>query len=573
MAVHNGEIADMFEQLADLLEIEGANPFRIRAYRHAARTIRGHPQSMSELLGEGQDLAELPGIGADLAAKIGTIVATGRLPLLDQVQARTPAALSDLMKIEGLGAKRVRKLYRELRIRSVEDLRRAADSGKIRELQGFGKKTEHAILERIGQVSATSKRMQLITAEDFAVPLVTYLGQCAGVKAVTIAGSYRRRRDTVGDLDILVTATRESPVMTHFTSYDEVTDVISKGTTRATVRLHSGISVDLRVVPQVSFGAALIYFTGSKAHNIVLRKLAMKKGYKLNEYGLFKGDKRIAGKSEAAVYRAIGLPLIPPELRENRGEVEAARKHELPALIELADIRGDLHCHTKASDGRHTVRQMAEAAIERGYEYLSINDHSRHVTVAHGLDRKRLLRQIKAIDKLNETLGAIRILKSIELDILEDGSLDLPDSILRELDFTVCAVHYKLNLPREKQTERILRAMDNPYFNILAHPTGRLINQRQAYDVDLDRLMRASRQRGCILELNAHPDRLDLTDEACMMARDIGVKIAIATDAHTTAALDYMRFGIDQARRGWLEKNDVINTLPLKALRQVFKRQ
>ncbi len=320
------------------------------------------------------------------------------------------------------------------------------------------------------------------------------------------------------------------------------------------MRLRSGMQVDLRVVPQVSYGAALVYFTGSKAHNIAIRKLAVKKGWKMNEYGLFEGSKRIAGKSEQDLYRKIGLPFIPPELRENRGEIEAARKGRLPELITLADIRGDLHCHTNASDGRYTLEQMAEAAATRGYDYLSITDHSRHVTVANGLDKKRLLQQIKAIDKLNGKLDHLVILKSIELDILEDGSLDLPDSVLKELDFTVCSVHYKFNLSRQQQTERILRAMDNAFFNILAHPTGRLINEREPYEVDLEKIMQGALERGCFLELNANPDRLDLTDDACKLARDMGLKVSIATDAHRTADLDYMRFGIDQGRRGWLEK-------------------
>jgi DNA polymerase (family 10) len=338
------------------------------------------------------------------------------------------------------------------------------------------------------------------------------------------------------------------------------------------VRLRCGLSVDLRVVSDASYGAALIYFSGSKAHNIALRKLGIKSGYKVNEYGVFEGDRRIASKTEKAVYAKLGLPFIPPELRENRGELLAARNGQLPKLITLDDIRGDLHCHTDATDGYHFLKQMAEAAHERGYEYVSINDHSRHATIAHGLDKKSLLKQIKSIDKLNEKLRGIVVLKSIELDILEDGTLDLPNSVLKELDFTVCAAHSKFNLPRKKQTERILRAMENPYFNILAHPTGRLINRREPYPIDLEKIMRAARDHGCFLELNAHPDRLDLRDEACKTAKDLGLKLAISTDAHSTSSLNCMRFGIDQARRGWLEKSDVINTRPLEELRKLFKR-
>ncbi len=572
MPVHNTEIADLLDRLADLLEIEDANPFRVRAYRNAARTVRGHASSMSDLLEQGKDLSQLPGIGEDIAGKISTFVDTGSLPLLEEVESRTPAALSELMRVEGLGPKRVKTLYRELGIRDIDDLQRAARSGKIHALAGFGNKTEQLILQRLERFGGKQQRTMLIVAEDIATPLVEYLKQCRGVRDIVVAGSYRRRRETVGDLDILVTAARGSPVMEHFTGYDEVEDVVSQGKTRSTVHLRSGMQVDLRVVPQVSYGAALQYFTGSKAHNIALRKLAAGKGLKINEYGVFRGEQRIAGRTEKEVYATAGLPFIPPELRENRGELEAARKRRLPKLVSLKDIRGDLHCHTRATDGHHSLQQMAAAAAGRGYEYLSVNDHSRRLTVAHGLDKKRLLAQIRAIDKLNEKSRGIVLLKSIEVDILEDGSLDLPDSILRELDFTVCAVHYRFNLPRKRQTERILRAMDNPCFNILAHPTGRLINKREPYAVDLERIMQAAAERGCCLEVNAHPQRLDLDDEACLLARDTGVKVAISTDAHSTSDLDFMRCGIDQARRGWLEAKHVINTQPLNKLRKLLRR-
>ena len=572
MPVHNSDIATIFSTVADLLEIEGANPFRIRAYREAARTIRGHPESMATLLQQGEDLSKLPTIGADLADKISTIVETGELPLLEEIEARTPRALSDLMQMEGLGAKRVKVLYEQLGIATLDDLKRAARSGKIRTLEGFGAATEEKIRERVERFTTDKARMKRIDAEDYAHPLVDYLKRCPGVIDVIVAGSYRRRLETVGDLDILVTAKRGSRVMDRFSRYDEVEEVVSKGKTRSTVRLRCGLSVDLRVVPQVSYGAALVYFTGSKAHNIALRKLGIRKGYKVNEYGVFRGDERVAGKTESAVYRSLGLPLFPPELREDRGELDGARKHALPELIELADIRGDLHCHTKATDGHHSLRQMALAAADKGYEYLSINDHSHRLTVAHGLNSKQLLRQIDAIDRLNEKLSSIVILKSIEVDILEDGSLDLPDSVLKRLDFTVCAVHHKFNLSQQKQTERILRAMDNPCFNILAHPTGRLINQRDPYSIDIEKIMRGARERGCFLELNAHPERLDLDDEACRLAKEIGLRVAIATDAHSTSDLDTMRFGVDQARRGWLERSDVINTLPLRKLETLFSR-
>jgi DNA polymerase (family 10) len=572
MPVHNTEIAELFNRLADLLEIEGANPFRIRAYRNAARTIASLAQNLTALVKAGKDLSELPGIGAAIAEKIQTIVETGRLPQLEEVETRTPAALSDLMKIEGLGPKRVKALYRQLNIRTPEDLERAARSGRIRELAGFGKKTEELILQRVRHFHGEAQRMRLPDAEDIAEALVAYLKKVPGIREIAVAGSFRRRRETVGDLDILVTAMKGSPVMDRFIAYDEVAGVVSRGNTRSTIILRSGLHVDLRVVPQVSFGAALCYFTGSKAHNITLRKIAVSKGYKLNEYGVFREEKRIGGKTEQEVYNRLGLAYIEPELRENRGEIALAGKGKLPKLITRDDIRGDLHCHTSATDGRNSLREMAEAARARGYEYLAITDHSRHVAVAHGLNRKQLLEEIKQIDRLNAKLDGIVILKSCEVDILEDGSLDLPDGILRELDLTVCAVHYNFNLPEKQQTERIIRAMDNPHFNILAHPTGRLINKREAYDIDLQAVMAAAKERGCYLEINAQPARLDLTDTNCKLARDLGLKVAISTDAHGIDQLDFMRFGIGQARRGWLNAGEVLNTRKLDELKKLLGR-
>ncbi len=571
--MHNAEIAEMFNRLADLLEIEGANPFRVRAYRNAARAVGGMSKSMADLVSQGQDLSELPNIGKDLAEKIATIVKTGTLPLLDEVEERTPSALSDLMKIGGLGPKRVKVLYKQLGIESAEGLKRAAEEGKIRDLEGFGTKTEQMILERLpGARSKEEKRHRLIDAEEIVEPLVGYLKESEGPKGIAVAGSYRRRKETVGDLDILVTAKKGSSIMDRLVEYDEVSDVISHGTTRSTVVLRSGMQVDVRVVPEVSYGAALQYFTGSKAHNIAVRKLAGKKGLKINEYGVFRGDKRVAGKTEHEVYKKVGLRFIEPELREDRGEIEAARKGRLPGLVTLEDMRGDLHCHTNATDGHDSLEKMVRGAAELGLDYIAICDHSKHLTVANGLDEKRLLKQIKAIDSLQEKFDQIGILKSIELDILTDGTLDLPDDVLKELDLTVCAVHYKFNLTRKQQTERIIRAMDNPHFNILAHPTGRMIGEREPYEVDLEKVIEAAAERGCFLEVNAHPERLDLTDDGCKLAKDTGVKVAISTDAHSTADLELMRYGVGQARRGWLEPNDVINTRSWRELKKLLKR-
>lgn len=573
MPMHNAEIADLFDMLADLLEIEDANPFRIRAYRNAALTIRQYSRSMKSMVEAGEDLSKLPAIGHDLAEKIKVITKTGRLPLLEQVRARTPAALSELMGIEGLGPKRVKILYRELKIRSLEDLKRKAKDGKIHELEGFGEKTEASILKHIERYTGREKRMMLAASEEVAESLCDYLKGVEGVKDLSVAGSFRRRKETVGDLDILVTAKKDSPVMRHFTKFEEVKEVISRGQTRSTVVLRSGLHVDLRVLPQVSYGAALQYFTGSREHNIEVRRIAIKKGYKINEYGVFEGDKRIAGKTEKEVYAKIGLPYIEPELRENRGEIEAAREDKLPNLIELEDIRGDLHCHTIATDGHNAIEEMAATAKGLGYEYMSINDHSRHVTVAKGMDEKRLRQQLEEIDELNSELDDFTILKSIEVDILEDGKLDLPDSVLKELDFTVCAVHYKFNLSREKQTERIIRAMDNPQFTILAHPSGRLLNERDEYEVDMERILKEAKEHGVYLEVNAQPARLDLNDARCKAAKELGLKFAISTDTHSTTGFANMRYGIYQARRGWLEANDVINTYKLSELKKWLRRE
>jgi len=572
MTVQNAEIADRFEQLSDLLELQGANPFRVRAYRNAARFIRGHSRSLAELLEEGADLAELPGIGADLAGKIATLVRTGRLPLLDQTAKKVPAPLVAMTRIEGLGPKRAQALHKALKIRSLEDLARAARSGRIRELPGFGARTEQLILQRVERAATAEHRLRLADAEQVARPLVAYLRSIAGVKDVEVAGSFRRRRETVGDLDLLVSAARGAKVMDRIVRYEDVAEVQAQGSTRATLRLRNGLQVDVRVVPATAFGSALHYFTGSKAHNIAVRRMAMARGLKLNEYGIFRGERRMGGRTEAEVFAAVGLPVIPPELREDRGEIDAARRGRLPKLVRLEDLRGDLHCHSRATDGRDTIEAMAKAAAARGYEYLSINDHSRHVTVAHGLDRKRLLEQVRAIDRLNARLDGITVLKSVEVDILEDGRLDLPDGVLKALDFTVCAIHYGFGYSRARQTARLLRAMDNPYFSILAHPTGRLINAREAYDIDLERVLEAARERGCVMELNAQPDRLDLDDRGCRLAKEIGVMVAISTDAHRVADLDLVRFGVDQARRGWLEPGDIVNTLPLTELKRVLRR-
>jgi DNA polymerase (family 10) len=572
MPVLNSDVARIFNRVADLLEIGSANAFRIRAYRNAARTVSSLPKEVSEMIDSGEDLDDLPGIGKDLAGKIKEIIETGTLSQLEEIERESPPGLSDLMRIPGLGGKRVHTLYKKLGVTGVQDLEEKARRGKVRDLEGFGEKTEQNILEAIEEAEHRHGRFKISEAEETANALLKYFKDVKGIKSITVAGSYRRRKETVGDLDILVSCRKDSKVMGAFVNYDEVKRVISEGETKSSVILGSGLQVDLRKVPSVSYGAALHYFTGSKAHNIAIRKMGVKKKLKINEYGVFEGEKRVAGKTEQEVYEQVDLPYIEPELRENNGEVEAAQKGKLPKLITLDDIRGDLHAHTKETDGHNTLEEMAEAAGHRGYEYLAITEHSKKVTMAHGFDPKKLEKQIKVIEKMNEKLKGIMILKGIEVDILKDGSLDLPDEILKMLDVVVCSVHYDRNLTKKQMTDRIMRAMDNPYFNVLAHPTGRLINERAPYEVDLEKVVKKAKEAGCIMEINAHPDRLDLSDRYCRMSKQEGVKIVISTDAHHTHDLAFMRFGVDQARRGWLEPEDVVNTRRLKDLKKLLKR-
>jgi DNA polymerase (family 10) len=572
MPVHNRDIAEIFNKVADLLEIEGANQFRVRAYRNAARTINDLPHSAADMVEKGEDLSKLSGIGRDLAGKIAEIVETGELGQLKELESRTPADLSEMMNIAGLGPKRVQALHENLDINSLDDLKEAAQQEKIREIPGFGVKTEKKILQGLGRLVGKKKRFLLKEVEEIAQSLLKHLKKVQGIKEVVIAGSYRRRQETVGDLDILATCKKGSRVMEAFVGYEDVDGVVSQGKTRSTVMLRAGLQVDLRVLAQVSFGAALHYFTGSKSHNIAVRKLGVHRGLKINEYGVFKGEKRLAGLTEEEVYAQVDLPYIEPELRENRGEIEAAQARKLPQLITLDDIRGDLHTHTKVTDGRHTLKEMAEAAQERGYAYLAITNHSQRVAMTHGLDARRLRQEIEKIDKFNDSSKGIRVLKAIEVDILEDGSLDLPDEVLKDLDVSVCSVHYHRNMSRKAMTERIIRAMDNPYFHILGHPTGRLIGRREPYDVDMEKILEAARERGCFLELDSQPDRLDLSDVHCKLAKDVGVKIAISTDAHSVADLEFLRFGIGQARRGWLEPEDVLNTRTWRQLKKLLQR-
>lgn len=572
MPVHNADIAAVFEEIADLLEIKDENPFRIRAYRNAARTVSELGRDLAVVLEREGELPKLPGVGPDLAGKIREICASGTCALLERLHRELPPAISELLKIPGLGPKRVRQLYDSLDVKTVEDLRRAAGAGRIRELPGFGEKMEARIREAVAARKAAPQRFKLAIAGQYAATLEAWLARVPGVRKVTVAGSYRRMRETVGDLDILVAASAGSPVMKRFVAYDEVKSVLAQGDTRSSVMLKSGLQVDLRLVPPESYGAALHYFTGSKAHNIAVRKLAQARGLKINEYGVFRGTKRVAGETEESVFTAVDLPWIAPELREDRGEIEAARRGELPRLIELGDLKGDLHSHTKATDGHNSIREMAAAAKAAGLSYIAVTEHSRRLTVARGFDPQRLLKQIDEIDRLSEVLSGITLLKGIEVDILEDGSLDLPDTVLSRLDLVVGAVHSAFDLPRRKQTARILRALESRYFTILAHPAARLLGARAAIDVDMLAIVRAAKKHGLFLELNAQPDRLDLDDVQARMAREEGVLIALDSDAHSTFDFAHLKYGIGQARRAWLEAKDVLNTRSLTELRPLLAR-
>jgi len=570
--VKNIDIANIFDRLADLLELEGENPFRVRAYRNAAATVENLPQNLEEMVKKGDDLTSLPAIGNDLAQKINDIVNHKEIDLLKRLEEKNPIDFEELNRIQGLGPRRIKKLYEILNVQNIDDLYHAAEEQKIRDLPGFSKKIEEHILEEIKKIKEKYNRMKISTAEQNALPIVEYLRENRSIQDIEIAGSYRRRKETIGDLDILVTCEDSISVMTHFVNYFDIDEVLSKGDTRSSIILKSGIQVDLRVLPQKSYGAAMLYFTGSKAHNIVIRKLAKQKDWKVNEYGLFSNDDFLAGETEKGIYNKLGLPYIEPELRENRGEFEAAESGNLPELIKLSDIKGDLHTHTNLTDGNNTLEEMAEAAQKLGYKYIANTDHSKRVTVAGGLDEKQVFENIKRTDKLNENFKDFTILKGIEVDILEDGSLDLSDKVLKELDIVVGAIHYKFNLSREEQTERILRAMDNPYLNIIAHPTGRLINEREPYDIDLEKIMQKAKENNCILEINSQPSRLDLNDLNSRKAKEMGVKLVISTDAHSTTQYNFMRFGIGQARRGWIEKNNVINTRNINQLKKIIKR-
>ncbi len=570
--MENRQIADVFTEIADILDIKGDNPFRIRSYRNAARAVGDMSENVAAMVREGKDIEQIPGIGASIAEKIKEIVATGKLKFLDELRAELPKGLPELLKIEGMGPKKVKLFYEKLKIDGVDKLEAAAKGGKLRELFRMGDKSEENLIKALARYRAGQGRFKLSVAFDYAESIIRYLKKSKGVEAIEVAGSLRRRKETIGDLDILAICGEASDIMDRFVAYDGIEEMLAKGTTKSSARLSCGIQVDVRVLPGDSFGSALQYFTGSKEHNIALRTMAVERKLKISEYGVFRGNRRIAGESEEEVYATVGLPVMPPEIRENHGEIEAAEKGELPKLIELRDIRGDLQMHTTATDGKASIEEMALKAKGMGYEYIAITDHSKAVRVAHGLDEKKLAKHLKAIEKAQSKVPGIRILKGIEVDILPDGSLDLDDAILKECDVVIGAVHYRFNLSEKEMTERIIRGISNRCVNIFGHPTGRLILERPGYAVNIEELVKAARDYGVVLEINAHPDRLDLRDIHVRLARDRGVKLVISTDSHSPQNLEFMRYGVFTARRGWAEARDVINAYPLQKLLRALKR-
>lgn len=564
--MNNDTIADAFDQVADLLEFQGANSFRIRAYRNGARTIRDYPQSLSSLASEGKSkLTEIDGIGDDLAQKICTLVQTGSLPMLVELKEQIPESVLALLRIPGMGPKKAAALYNQLGIKSLEELKTACDAGEVRKLKGFGAKTEQLILQGMAIAEQANQRILWADADAVAQNLAEHMRSCAAIEKMEFAGSYRRGKETIGDLDLLVVSSDVKAVMDQFDAFAGKASVTARGETKMSIRTDSGLQIDLRVVPQESFGAALQYFTGSKDHNVVLRGLAKDRGLKINEYGLFRvtdnGEEYIAGKTEEEIYHYLKLPLFPPEIREARQEYEWAKSGELPALVEESDIQGDLHMHTHATDGSGSIEEMVAAAQKRGLSYIAITDHSQRVSMARGLDPARLLAQWEEIDRIRPTLPkGFTLLKGIECDILEAGGMDLPDEVLAQANWVLASVHYGQKQSREQITERILGAIENPHVSCVAHPTGRLLNRREPYEVDLDAVFAACKKHGKLLELNANPWRLDLNDVYCAAAKQHGIPIVVNTDAHSVDGLNVLRYGILQARRGGLTKEDVANT-------------
>jgi DNA polymerase (family 10) len=570
--MQNLEIASALSEVADLLEIQGANPFRIRAYRNAARTVNDLTRSLSEMMDSEEDLTELPGIGNDMAGHIRELLTTGKLGTLEALGREIPRTLVHLIRLDGLGPKKAKRLWEELGITSVDDLETAVADGLVEGLAGFGRKSADRIARSVRDFRASQGRFLLSEADVLVRPLVDFLREIPGVERVEVAGSYRRRQETVGDIDVLVLSDGNAGgIMERFVAYPGASRIEASGDTKGRIALRSGLPVDLRILPSRSYGSALHYFSGSKEHNVAVRTLGSRMGLKINEYGVFseegpegRGETRLGGEEEEDVFRAVGLPWIPPLLRENRGEIEAGLEGGRPRLLRTGEIRGDLQMHSTWSDGTHSIREMAEACRDRGYEYCAITDHSRSMTVARGLTPERVREQWEEIEEVRRAVRGIHLFRSLEVDILRDGTLDMPDEILEGLDLVLVSVHTFMTLPIAEMTDRVIRAMEHPEVDILAHPTGRILNRRPPFPMDVDAILQAAAALDVAVELNAHPSRLDLNDLHLRRAKELGVKVVVSTDAHSVSDLWLMGYGVDQAGRGWLEAGDVLNALSLE---------
>lgn len=568
----NAEVAEILYEISELYALKGET-YRSRAYMMAAQRIGSLTEDIRKIWQRGE-LQSIPGIGKSIAAVIEEYLETGQSSKLEELREELPRGVMELIELDGVGPKKAMRLYEELGINSIDELEKAAKAGKIRRLKGFGPKTEENILRSIEEYRRRQERFLLGAILPVIDEIMAYMKECDAVLRIEPAGSARRRKETVGDLDILILSTRPEEVVERFVSMPRVSRVISQGTTRSTVIIGANLQVDLRVIPPESYGSALQYFTGSKAHNIKLRAIAVKKGYKLNEYGLFDREtgERIAGETEEGVYKALGLEWIEPELREDRGEIEAAMEGRLPRLVKEEEIRGDLHIHTKWSDGTGTIEEMAEKAMSLSLEYIAICDHSKSMGIARGLDEARLRKQMAEIDKLNERLEGFRVLKGIEVDIKADGSLDLSNSVLKDLDFVVASIHSGFKADERQMTERVIKAIHNDYVSTIGHPTGRIILRRRPYALNLDRVFEAAAEQGVMMEINAFPNRLDLNDVDAKAAKEHGIMMSIGTDAHAPNHMEFLNLGVAVARRGWLEPGDVINTLPVDELLRKLER-
>lgn len=569
--MRNLEIAKIFREIANILEIKGENPFRVRAYERAAQNIEGLSRDIEDFIKE-DSLTEIPGIGKDLSERIKEFQRTGRIRIFEDLKKSIPAGLLELLNIPSVGPKTARLLYEKLKIKNIPDLVKAIDKGKLSNISGIKEKTVENILKGIEILKKGKERLTLSEATLIAQGFLRTLERLPQVKKISVAGSLRRQKETVRDIDILVTSHLPQKVMQSFTGSALVKDILAQGETKSSVRTKDEVQVDCRVVEQKSFGAALLYFTGSKNFNIKLRQMAVKRGLKVNEYGVFRGKRFVAGRTEEEIFKLLGMSYIEPELREDSGEIELAKKSALPRLVELKDIRGDFHAHSLWSDGGNTVAEMASAAKNLGYDYIAITDHSQSLKVAGGLSIADLKRKKREIEKVNNTLRSPRVLFATEVDIDSRGGIDYPDRTLREFDLVVAAIHTGFKQSKAQLTKRIISACLNKYVHIIAHPTGRLWGTREAYQIDLDEVFKAARQTNTCLEINAFPNRLDLSDSNSRRARDSGLRLAIGTDAHTAGQLENMRFGISVARRGWLRREDVLNTLSLDELLKAIKK-